>query len=314
MDIYQEIGHTALWVGPGSGVAHWGPSNMAQAARAARGMGIDTISPKRAEGTVKWYNSVAQLRAERAAALDQGAGFVAHFYSDGPRFGPGFVDKEAAVIEEMLDAAGFVCLDMEAEWDGQEAAAERLAHLLAGHHGTLLINPWANPEAHNWHALALHLNTIADGWIPQQYNDALAKADETVYHGPIMVGIDLTQEFGVNHQTNIAHAAMARGERSAFLWEYEAALKNPALVRQIVAVMEGHATASAPASGGAVVASSHQVIVMPGDTLSSIADRYDVKLADIEAWNEQTIRAACNEHQVAFSFDHIWPGMILKVG
>lgn len=315
MDVYTYCGRTVVWIGPGSGVGSWGPSNMAYAARTARGMGVDTICPKRAEGTVKWYNNARQLKAERAAALDQGAGYIPHFYSDGPKFGLGFVDKEADVILEMLEAAGSLCLDMEAEWDGQAGAAERLATRLEGHPGLLFINPWANPEQHNWRGVAAPLEAVAQGWIPQQYNDYLATQEpsELQDYGRILLpGVDLTAEFGVNHPISIARQAMEHGHPSLWLWEYSAMLHDPALVRSVVQVMAG-ASNRPPAPPPPPAPAGGKVTVQQGDTLSLIAQRNEVELAALEALNKGAIQAACAEHMVSFSYDHIWPGMVLQL-
>lgn len=270
MDIVAEVGKAVLWVG--AEAVSWGPDQIAAAAKQAHALGFDTICVKRAEGTQRWYNTPEQLKAERAAALAAGCGFVAMHYSDGPKFGPHFDEAEAAVILEMLGAAQDVQIDMEAEWDGAAAVAQEFAARFVGHPGNLLITSWANPAAHAWNGVAQALRLVTQAWVPQVYNDYLAAVSDpqlsAAGESPIMVGIDLTQEFGANHQADIIRQAQAHGHTSIWFWEYGPAVNNPTLTKQLVAQAHGSSTPPLPPPPPPA---QHSYVVQAGDTLSGIA-------------------------------------------
>jgi hypothetical protein len=215
----------------------WTIADFQAAAQFARSLGFDTISPKRGEGTVKWYNTPAQLAEERKAVLGEGVGYAPFLYCDGPKFGLSFVPRECDVLKEMGDANdGAVVADMETEWDGQEEAATLFEEQMRPWPGVLGVTTWADPADQNWLGVAQALAPAVNLWIPQRYDNWLAAqvlpGEETI----VQPALDLSQEFGPNAVASLANHVAAEGE-SAWIWEYVYAQQYPALVRQITSVL-----------------------------------------------------------------------------
>lgn len=313
-DINREVGAAVLWIG--GEAKGWGPNQIAQAARTAKTFGFDSICVKRAEGTEKWYGTPADLAVERQASLSEGVGFIPMHYSDGPHFGAHFDEAEAAVILEMLSVCPDVQIDMEAEWDGAAAVAKEFAAALAGHPGNLLITSWANPAAHGWDGVSQALRLVTAAWVPQEYNDYLsAVADPQLSaagQSPIQVGIDLTQEFGANHQLHIMEQARAHGHSSFWFWEYAPAVANPALTKQLTDDAHGSAPAPAPPPAPVPANPGHAYTVAPGDSLWAIIHHLGLSIsaAQLYAANEQTIEDTAHRYGHASSNN----GNLLFVG
>lgn len=262
------VGHTVLWVGA---EAHgWGVSDFAAAARFARSLGFDTLSPKRADGSIKWYGTPEQLAAERAAVLAEGCGYLPFLYAYGPRFGEQQVRDECAVLQEMGTAnAGAVMVDMEAEWNGADAAAALFESCMRPWPGVLYVTTWADPNVQNWDGVAAALAPCVNAWVPQRYNNWLAAQPALPEQTIIQPGVDLSQEFGANNP-----ATIASGQETVWVWEYELAQSNPALARAIAtrAGTPPPPPPPPPPPSGNGLPTSHTVV--PGDTLWALAAHY----------------------------------------
>jgi hypothetical protein len=241
-DVNALVGHSVLWIG--SEAAGWGTAELVAAARQARAWGYDTIAPKRADGSIRWYGTADQLAAERAAVLAEGVGYLPFAYCYGPKFGLAQVDAECAVLQEMGTAnAGAVMADLEAEWDGQIAAAARFASNMRPWAGVLYLTTWADPAAQDWIGVAQALAPCVNAWVPQRYDDWLAAQPPLPEQTLIQPGIDLTQEFGANDP-----ATIAAGHPTVWVWEYQAAQRNPTLAQAIARrAIAAPAPAPAPA-------------------------------------------------------------------
>lgn len=241
----QLVGKVALFIG--NECRDWQPAQFGAAARSARSLGVDTIVPKRSNGTEKWYGDPGRLKAEYAATTAAGCGYLPMSYNYGPRFGLDFVNAECDVLLEMTNAIGearggegFACADLEAEWDGQVAAAERFTTCMQGKPGFLFLTTWADPDQQNWDAVTRALLPVVNMWIPQQYNGWLAAQEwelNRLGEPNIAPAIDLTQEFGNNDQLAIANQAKQRGHSTIWLWEYLPALANRQLTQAVASVM-----------------------------------------------------------------------------
>src|SRR5256885_15747670 len=130
-DLAVKTGSKVLFIG--TEAYGWQVADYVKAAQNARHFGFDTISPKVADGQLKWYKTPANLTAIRNAVLAQGCGFLPFHYIYGPRFGDDQIRAEAAVAKEIASLCdGLVCLDMEVEWNGKVDAVKLLAKELAG--------------------------------------------------------------------------------------------------------------------------------------------------------------------------------------
>jgi hypothetical protein len=237
--VFAQCGRTVLWVG---NEAHsWGPNNWRACGEFARSLGVDSICAKVGDGSIKWYGTPANLLKNiRDVVLSTGAGFIPFIYCYGPKFGMGQVSAETAVLREILTVCPIAQADMEAEYNNNPTAAALFEAEMRPAPGMLSVSTWADPVQQQWIAVADKLAPCVNQWTLQQYNDWLA-AQESQYNPAIFSciapGVDLTAEFGTNHPLNIAHAAKAHGHQTLYIWEYQAAKANPALVRQLVAIM-----------------------------------------------------------------------------
>ncbi len=338
-------GKTVIFVGNES--EFWGAADIAAAARRARGLGIDSLCVKRADGTRKWYSGPEQIAAEYKAAHDVGAGYIPFMYCYGPRFGMNFINEECAVLREMQRAVasaeptgtGFACADMEIEWDNNPLAAQRFCSLMQNNSSLLYITTWADPIQQGWMEVARRLNPCADAWVPQQYNDWLAAQGHQLAEAspkPILPAVDVTNEFGANHPVSIAQTAAQRSPASVWLWEYMPAMANRQLTQNIVAALRnssvsvgenGAAAGSSDGSSGVVPAPSSQnppkktpaeriYIVQPGDTLIGIAEKFDVaSWRSVYAANRDVIETVARRRGYANSRngDIIFPGERLVI-
>lgn len=233
MDVNENAGRVVLWIG--NECAAWTPEQFGEAAAWARSLGIDTISPKRANGTAKWYRNADILKAERAAVLAQGCGYLPFTYL----YAEGY--QEMGPVQEMLGVNGSAMIDAEVEYNGNPQVAHDEGFSIGMPDSLLYLTSWANPHAQNWDAVLRAWLPYIACYVPQQYNDHLASDEPQVIADSggktIQVGTDLSQEFGANHQLAIAKQALADGHQTLWLWEYQVARQQPDLVRQLVAVM-----------------------------------------------------------------------------
>lgn len=279
----RESGRVVLWIG--TETKGWTIPQYVEAARFAHSLGVDCISPKVADGGVKWYGDAANLKAIRDAVLAEGVGFIPFSYLYGMKFGPAQIPAEADVLKDMMSVCPLVQADMEAEWNGQAGAAQTFADLMRPVPGLLSVSTWADPNQQDWQGVIHALAPAVNGWTPQQYTDWLAAQEpggQLAGMGlTIQPGIDLRPEFGTDHVMNIVQQAIAHGHRTVYLWEYQFAQSNPALVKQVVDAMRAAfpsepAPAPAPSPAPAPAPQpqpSREYTVAKGDTLSSIAAR-----------------------------------------
>lgn len=113
--IASAIGRRALFVGLESIV--WTPMAFAGLAQFARSHSIDTLFVKVADGTNVWYGGIGGYRARCNAIKAEGVGVVPYTYSYGDKFGA--LNQEIAILSDFLQEDGVVCMDAEAEWNGQ---------------------------------------------------------------------------------------------------------------------------------------------------------------------------------------------------
>ncbi len=300
----------------------WSLDDFAKAARNARAMGVDTISPKRLDGGIRWYGDVGRLREERAAVLAEGCGYLPFAYCYGPRFGEAQIADECALLAEMMAANdGCVCADMEVEWNGRVAEAERFAALMRPVAGQLYLTSWADPQQQDWAGVTRALAPCVNAWVPQQYDNWLAAQEaQLVALGEtcIQPALDLTSEFGANDPFALAQAATAHGHTTLWLWEYLPALRNPNLTRSLAAAM-GHGLASgAPVTLPAPQRPPREriYVVRSGDSLAALATRLNLPnwYADLYLPNRALIEATAQAHGQRDSHDGalIYPGEALK--
>lgn len=303
-DVRKLFGLTVLFVGVEA--QHWTLSTFIGAARFARSLGVDTLCVKRADGSIKWYESAQQLDQERQAVLSQGCGYVPFLYAYGPKFGDQQIHDECAVLTEMMHVnAGSVVVDMEAEWDGAIHAAEIFNELMRPVPGILGITTWADPGEQNWLGVAAALAPCCNVWIPQRYDNWLAvqplPPEMTIIHS----GLDLSQEFGANNPLAIA-ARTHKAGGSVWLWEIAFARQSPTIVDAIVKLMHdvttvNFATDALPVTAGNAVPDAgfnHCVVSLPGDTLGSLAEQLGLSnwVQDLYKPNMQAIEDAARRY------------------
>lgn len=299
----------------------WSVADFASAARNARAMGVDTISPKRLDGGIRWYGDVGRLREERAAALAEGCGYLPFAYCYGPRFGDAQITDECGLLAEMMSANdGSVCADMEIEWNGRVAEAERFAALMRPVAGTLYLTSWSDPQQQAWAGVTRALVPCVNAWVPQQYTNWLAMQETQLTalgETCIQPAFDLTSEFGANDPFALTQQARARGHSTLWLWEYQPALRNPNLVRSIAAAMGNPLTSGAPVTLPTPQRPPRRrtYVVHAGDTLSAIATRLNLPnwYADLYLPNRALIEAMAQAHGEVNSHDGalIYPGEAL---
>ena len=326
-------GKTVLFIG--NECANWSVDDFVAAAHRAQTLGIDTISPKRANGTERWYHNPAQLQAEYQAVHAVGVGYLPFAFCYGPRFGLPFIDAECAILREMQAAiaqveptgTGFVCADLEAEWDNNPSAAARFCANMHASTGLLYLTTWANPLQHGWAEMVRLLNPCVDAWLPQQYTDWLA-AQHTQFNdlgvSTLQPVVDLVAEFGANHPVDIARTAVNQGCATVWLWEYVPALADRQLTRSVVAAIRQGAAPVAvvpatqpptPTTDPSSDATTYTV--QSGDTLAAIASRYNGgNWQQLYADNQTIIENTAHGygHQSSDSGNLIFPGTILVVG
>lgn len=278
------VGRAVLFIG--NECQGWQPGDFAAAAKRARGLGVDTLCPKRADGSIRWYGDVARLEAESAAVHAAGCGYIPMAYCYGPAYGVQQIDDETAVLAEFLNALGFGVADLEVEWDGRPDAAAQFNQRMLPVPGMLYLTTWADPVEQGWADVVRALAPCVNAWVPQQYNDWLgAQRVQEIALGEshIEPALDLSQEFGANHPASIAQSARNAGAGTLWLWEYLLACgAQRQLAQRIVALMHGGSAAVAASPAVASVAASvaapdaRAYTVAPGETLSGIAAKLGI--------------------------------------
>lgn len=236
--VAEQCGRTVLWVG--NETREWHTADWQACASFARSLGVDSICAKVADGNQRWYGSAEQLRQIRDSVLTRGAGFIPFLYCYGPKFGTEQIHIECATLADMLSVCPIVQADMEVEYNNQPAAAQLFCSLMRPVPGLLSISTWADPVEQQWVTVGAALAPATNQWVIQQYTTWLAGRESeyapSVYTC-IAPGVDLRPEFGADNVPAIVQAAIAHGHQTIYIWEYESAKTNPALVRQLVAEM-----------------------------------------------------------------------------
>lgn len=218
----------------------WTPAQFGELATWAHAQGVDTIAPKRADGSIKWYGDPVRLAAERAAVNAAGCGYLPFVYCYGPAFSTKQIDDECAVLAEiMAHNDGGVCADLEIEYDGQWGAGLRFSADMQSVPGLLFLTSWGDPRLQNFPTGAIA--PCVNAWVPQDYDNFLASCEQQqISAGETIIfpALDLTQEFGPNNVVQLAAAAKARGHLSLWLWNAAVAQANPALLAQVIAAFK----------------------------------------------------------------------------
>jgi hypothetical protein len=166
---------------------------------------------------------------------------------------------------------------MEAEWNGNVAAASAFCQNMRPWSGVLGITTWADPVQQDWLGVARAIAPCANLWIPQQYDNWLAAqavpSEETI----IQPGIDLSTEFGPNNVLALVKLIAGRHE-SAWFWEYVYAQENQNFVRTLTAILHGETLAELP---GLVDIAQELTPPDPGYQFAYVTGPNDTSLADI---------------------------------
>lgn len=315
-----KCGRTVLFIG--NECLGWKPADFANAARFAKSLGCDTIAPKRANGNEKWYGDAANLKQERDAVLSVGVGYLPFIYCYGPLFGGEQYAIEAATVREICSINdGLCCLDMEAEWNNQAAAAETFAKLLEGA-GTLWCSTWADPNQQEWNGVVRALAPVISVWGPQEYTPWLATQEGQLRDlgvHCIHPELDISKEFAANNDPLAqAKTCISEGDGSIWLWEMQFARGNPPLIHQITSLWGGHPQPAPPPVVPAPPAPPigfQRYVVQAGDTLSEIAEylRLTNWFSDLYQPNKAEIEADARAHGFGSSEMGTWifPGLVL---
>jgi hypothetical protein len=325
VDLAKKIGSKVLFIG--TEAYQWQVADYVKAAQNARKLGFDTISPKAADGQIKWYKTPANFTAIRNAVLAQGCGFLPFHYIYGPRFGDGQVRAEAAVAKEIASLCdGLVCLDMEVEWNGKVDAAKLLAKELAGTSYDFIISTWADPVQQNWMGVLKALDPVASAWGPQEYTTWLSGQEDQfrqagINTDKIFPSIDVADSYTGMDPLQSILAAVSRGHRSIWIWEYNAVMTKVALVQSMIsAVLTPPAPVTQPVAlphpehGNAMTYGSYTI--KGGDTLSKIATQLGVHnwFSDLYVPNKAVLDGAARQHGVSSSGggNLVYSGTVLR--
>lgn len=323
--VAKQAGSKVLFVGVEA--VSWAIGDFGRCARNARAMGFDTICAKRADGAIRWYGTAGHLRLERQACLSEGCGFIPLQYAYGPALGPNQIGLEVGVAREMHDVCnGLVCIDMETQWNGQAWAAQKLAGLLKGIPG-LLFTTWADPQEQAWAGVVEALKGTASAWIPQEYTNWLGGREgeysaDGVPASALFPALDVSGEFAGSDPMALMRQAVARGHGSVWIWEYMYAMKNPQLIRSMLAVM-GHPINNVhpvdpphtPVRKGAKLPTQSYTI-QDGDSLTGIAEKLHIAnwFQDLYLPNKGNLDQAARAHGEGDSHggNLIYPGTVLQ--
>lgn len=348
-DFAKKVGGRVLFIG--TEAYSWTQADFVTAAKNARAIGFDSISPKVADGGIKWYHNAATLHIIRNAVLEQGCGFLPFMYCYGPKFGDEQIKLEAAVAKEIASICdNAVVLDLEAEWNGQDAAAQELANQFAGSNIDILLSTWADPVQQNWLGVVRALDPVVTAWGPQEYTSWLAMQEAQftslgISPDKIFPALDVADVFAGSDPVAALYNVLSKGHKSIWVWEYQALAANGTVLRTLLSLLPKAATtinpapaktptAPAPKAGSAPVAKSPAMqtpatpastssnigwasyTIHDGDSLSTIASRLGIAnwQADLYIPNRATLDAVARNYGQANSQggSSIYPGTVIK--
>ncbi len=274
------IGTTQVWMG--TETRTWNDAQFHAAAQATHDMGVDSVLLKAGDGTMLWYGglgggpadphdqggqgaplnpvlkkaeqarymspaevkaAVAGYKARRDIFRAHGVGCSPYFYLYGNHYGA-YLPTELAHVKQYLQSEGVVCLDLEAEWNGQVEWARTLNATLKGASGALLLSTWANPWQQSWTDVAKAMDPCVDLWMPQAYTNYLwsqySRWQSTlgVSAARLNISLMMTQDFGPNDQPKIAREAGERGCVGVSLWHHATANANLPLTQTVLTEYE----------------------------------------------------------------------------
>src|SRR5216110_1805897 len=186
----------------------WSLAQFQQAAQFARAHGVDNLLVKVADGGNEWYGGMSGWHNIRNTINASGVGAIPYIYSYGNKFGA--LDTEIDIMIAHMQDIGIVCMNAEAEWNGQVSWAQHLCSRMQPVPGTFLVSTWADPSLQNWLSVIQALSPCTNVFMPQQYNNYLATFwTEFMANGAsfLQSTVNLTQDFGANDPVTIASNA-----------------------------------------------------------------------------------------------------------
>jgi hypothetical protein len=233
-DIAKLTGQHLLFLGVQT--ANWSLPQFTQAAQFAKAHGVDTLLLKSADGGNSWYGGMSGYRQRRDTIRAEGVGCIPYTYSYGNTYG--VLNTEIAILKSFMDEDGVVCMDAEAEWNGEVSWAQHLCSSMLGYPGIFLVSTWADPSLQNWLGVLKAMSPCVDAYMPQVYSNYLAPfwvqfgaSGATCIHPTV----DMSQEAGPNDPVAIARAAYTQGHTALSVWHHDLAVSNPGLLDAIFA-------------------------------------------------------------------------------
>jgi hypothetical protein len=349
-DLAKKAGRFVLFVG--TEAYTWTMADYVTAAKNARAFGFDTISPKVADGGIKWYHNAAHLQAIRNAVLSQGCGFLPFQYLYGPKFGDEQIKLEANVAKEIASVCdNMVCLDLEAEWNGADAAAQELANQFAGSNIDIILSTWADPIQQNWLGVVRALDPIVAAWGPQEYTSWLATQETQftnlgINTNKLFPALDVVDVFAGSNPLDAIHNVLSKAHPSIWVWEYQSLFANATVLKTLISLLPKAPTVTSPATpkpstvpvpkaGSSPVTKSPAMqtpaapithttnslgwanyTIHDGDSLSTVASRLGVTnwQADLYIPNRTTLDAVARGMGQANSQggNLVYPGTVIK--
>lgn len=232
----DRLGSTPLFLGVET--QYWTLAQFQQATHAAKAIGVTSLLVKVADGTNEWYGGINGRQQVLNAVIQAGLSAIPYTYCYGDSFGglPG----EIALLASIMQQNGIVIADMEAEYNGQTAWAQRVCNVLKGVSGAFSVTTWADPNLQTWQGVLSALAPCVDFFLPQVYSNFLAgvyQAQFAPYGRPYYPILNLGDDFGAN---DIIQIAKSTNKFIVGFWEHQAAITTHAsIVKQLAAQTNG---------------------------------------------------------------------------
>ena len=233
--ITQQLGKVILFCGTETSEYNLGAfDNIITFARAHA---VDSLLVKCADGGNWWYGGIDVINLIRNACIAGGVGFIPYTYGYGDKYNA--FAQEQSIATMLLNTFGYVCLDLEAEYNGRTDLCSQLVKNFSEHKGILLCSTWGDPSLQNWDNNLKTLKNTFDAFMPQEYTnyldsteyqlnqDGIVNMIPTIYLGNDIVG---------NNAYGVAVDIHGRGHSSISLWYDGYAVSNPSLVDSVVAL------------------------------------------------------------------------------